>query len=249
MAPSFSANQVPGGYIVTARVARPGQRGHVRLGQHGPDRGQPRLARPVAIGWPLKTGRWCARGRPPVTALWWAEALSDHVVGMAATPDGRGYWLVTSGGSGLRVRRRASTTVSVPGSHPAAPMVGMAATPDGRGYWLAASNGAVYAFGDAHYYGSEPASKLSSAIVGIAGSAERQGLLAGAKNGGVFAFGQATSHGSTRTLHLSAPVVGIAAVPGGKGYWLVAKDGGVFSFGGPPSTAQRTGSLPAPSSP
>jgi hypothetical protein len=37
---------------------------------------------------------------------------------------------------------------------PAKPIVGMVATPDAKGYWLVAANGAVFGFGDAHFYGS-----------------------------------------------------------------------------------------------
>ena len=37
------------------------------------------------------------------------------------------------------------------------PIVGMAATPDGKGYWLVGKDGGVFAFGDAHFYGSSMA--------------------------------------------------------------------------------------------
>ena len=39
------------------------------------------------------------------------------------------------------------------------PIVGMATTPDGKGYWLVAKDGGLFAFGDAHFYGS--ATKIS----------------------------------------------------------------------------------------
>jgi hypothetical protein len=32
--------------------------------------------------------------------------------------------------------------------------VGIARTPDGDGYWLASSDGGIFAFGDAHLFGS-----------------------------------------------------------------------------------------------
>ena len=35
-----------------------------------------------------------------------------------------------------------------------APIAGMAVTPDGGGYWMVASDGGMFAFGDAHFYGS-----------------------------------------------------------------------------------------------
>ena len=37
---------------------------------------------------------------------------------------------------------------------PGAPVVGIAATPDGGGYWLIGADGGVFAFGDAHFFGS-----------------------------------------------------------------------------------------------
>ncbi len=37
---------------------------------------------------------------------------------------------------------------------PVAPIVGIAATPDGDGYWLVGADGGVFAFGDAHFFGS-----------------------------------------------------------------------------------------------
>ena len=48
-----------------------------------------------------------------------------------------------------------------------APSHGPGTTPDGRGYWLAAAGGGVYAYGDAHYYGSMGGHKLPSKVVGL----------------------------------------------------------------------------------
>jgi hypothetical protein len=35
-----------------------------------------------------------------------------------------------------------------------APVTAIAATPDGHGYWLVGGDGAVFSFGDAHFFGS-----------------------------------------------------------------------------------------------
>ena len=56
---------------------------------------------------------------------------------MAATPDGRGYWLVASDG-GVFTYGDAAFYGSTGGSVLNEPIVTMAATPDGRGYWLVA---------------------------------------------------------------------------------------------------------------
>jgi hypothetical protein len=40
------------------------------------------------------------------------------------------------------------------GKHLNQPIVGMAGTPSGNGYWFVAGDGGIYAFGDAHFFGS-----------------------------------------------------------------------------------------------
>ncbi len=60
---------------------------------------------------------------------------SAPIVGMAATPDGEGYWLVASDG-GVFTFGNTQFYGSEGGVPLNAPIVGMAATPDGEGYWL-----------------------------------------------------------------------------------------------------------------
>ncbi len=74
--------------------------------------------------------------------------LTGPVVAMAATPDGRGYWLAALDG-GVFAFGDAGFYGSMGGQPLNKPIVGMASTPDGRGYWLVASDGGVFAFGDA----------------------------------------------------------------------------------------------------
>jgi len=62
--------------------------------------------------------------------------LRAPMVGMAATPDGGGYWLVGADG-GVFSFGDANFYGSAERMHPASPIVGMAVTPDGGGYWLA----------------------------------------------------------------------------------------------------------------
>ncbi len=61
--------------------------------------------------------------------------LAAPIVGMAATTDGRGYWLVASDG-GIFTFGDASFYGSEGAVQLTAPAVGMAATRDGGGYWL-----------------------------------------------------------------------------------------------------------------
>ena len=63
--------------------------------------------------------------------------LAKPIVGMAATPTGKGYWLVASDG-GIFAFGDADFYGSTGNVHLAKPIVGMAATPTGKGYWLVA---------------------------------------------------------------------------------------------------------------
>ena len=110
--------------------------------------------------------------------------------------------------------------------------MGIAASQDGKGYWLVATDGGVFAFGDAHFWGSMGGTHLNKPVVGLA-----QNTLGGywlvASDGGVFSF-DATFFGSLGGIVLNAPVTGMAVTDDGQGYWMVAADGGIFAFGDAP---------------
>ena len=152
------------------------------------------------------------------------------VVGMAATPDGGGYWLVASDG-GIFSYGDAHYYGSTGSLHLNAPIVGMAATPGGGGYWLVASDGGIFSYGDASFHGSAGDLRLNAPIVGMAATPGGGGYWLVASDGGIFSYGDASFHGSAGSLLLNAPVVGVAATPDGGGYWLAASDGGIFSYG------------------
>ncbi|MGH9083484.1 MAG: hypothetical protein ACRDWN_09080, partial [Acidimicrobiales bacterium] len=82
-----------------------------------------------------------------------AIRLNQPIVGMAAAPDGHGYWLVASDG-GIFAFGDAGFYGSTGAIRLNQPIVGMAAAPDGHGYWLVASDGGIFAFGDAGFLGS-----------------------------------------------------------------------------------------------
>jgi N-acetylmuramoyl-L-alanine amidase len=86
---------------------------------------------------------------------------------MAATPDGRGYWLVAADG-GIFTFGDAKFFGSTGALRLNAPIVGMAATPDGGGYWLVAADGGIFTFGDATFLGSEGGAQLAAPAVGMA---------------------------------------------------------------------------------
>jgi beta-lactamase class A len=156
--------------------------------------------------------------------------LNAPIVGIAPTPDGNGYLLVSSDG-GVFTFGDATFAGSLGNLALNAPIVGIAATPDGHGYWLVGADGGVFTFGDATFAGSLGNLALNAPIVGIASTSDGHGYWLVAADGGVFTFGDATFAGSLGNLALNAPIVGMASTSDGHGYWLVAADGGVFTLG------------------
>jgi hypothetical protein len=159
-----------------------------------------------------------------------APPSSPLALGMATTPDGKGYWLVGSDG-GIFTFGDAGFYGSTGAMALNRPIVGMASSPDGKGYWLVASDGGIFTFGDAGYFGSTGAIRLNKPIVSMAATPDGKGYWLVASDGGIFSFGDAKFYGSTGSIALNRPIVGMASSPDGKGYWLVASDGGIFTFG------------------
>jgi uncharacterized protein YvpB len=151
-------------------------------------------------------------------------------MGMASTPDGKGYWLARSDGGveGFGDARALGQWFPAGLNKP---IVGMATTPDGGGYWLVASDGGIFAFGNAGGYGSTGGIRLNRPAVGMAATPDGHGYWIVCSDGGIFPFGDAGGYGSTGNIRLNQPIVGMAAAPDGHGYWLVAADGGIFPFG------------------
>lgn len=149
-------------------------------------------------------------GDAPNYGSMYGRPFIGSMVGMASTPDGRGYWLVASDG-GVFTFGDAQFYGSTGGQHLDQPVVGMASTPDGHGYWLVAADGGVFSFGDAAYYGSMGGLQLNAPVVGIASPPDGKGYWLAASDGGVFSFGSAPFEGSMAGKVLNGPIVGIAA--------------------------------------
>jgi hypothetical protein len=155
------------------------------------------------------------------------QDLAGPVVGIAATPDGKGYWEVEANGDVFNFGDASPSTQAVHGT------IGVVAYSD-VSYLEAASDGSViYQGGTLATYSAGSNFSHDEPIVGIAAAPSNRGLgywLVGA-DGGVFSFGSANFFGSMGGKLLNKPIVGIAATADGGGYWLVAADGGIFSFG------------------
>jgi hypothetical protein len=150
------------------------------------------------------------------------ERLRASVVDIAATPSGRGYWLLGADGG---VFTFGDARFFGSGTRAGGSYVGIAPTRSGRGYWLATRTGAVRSFGDASQARPRPTPR--GQIVAIETTPSGRGFWLAASNGAVFGVGDAKPAPAPR---LNEPVVGIAA--SGRGYLLAARDGGVFAMRG-----------------
>jgi hypothetical protein len=72
---------------------------------------------------------------------------------MAATPTGRGYWLVAADG-GIFAYGDAAFDGSTGAIRLNQPVVGIAPFGNDAGYWLVAKDGGIFAFGGAPFLGS-----------------------------------------------------------------------------------------------
>ena len=113
------------------------------------------------LGFTCPTAGWCAGtdydsniwigtippppGDAPFYGSTGGQRLNQPVVGMAATPDGKGYWLIARDG-GIFSFGDAGFYGSMGGQHLNQPIVGMAGTKDGNGYWMVASDGGIFEF-------------------------------------------------------------------------------------------------------
>jgi hypothetical protein len=160
------------------------------------------------------------------------QPLPSPIVAMAATPDGKGYYLAAADGT-VYALGDAHRYGDLAGKHLNAPIVGMTVDSSTGGYWLLGGDGGVFSF-HAPFYGSLGNKHLNRPVVGITSTTTGNGYRIVASDGGIFDFGPgARFYGSTGAIHLNEPVVGMAGDPATGGYWLVAADGGVFSFHAP----------------
>ena len=158
--------------------------------------------------------------------------LAAPVVGITATPDGKGYWEVAADG-GIFNYGDAGYYGSAGAIHLNRPIVGMGRTASGHGYWLVASDGGIFSYGDAVFYGSTGAMTLNKPVVGMAGTPDRAATGWWRPTAG--SSPSATPPSTARWAPIRSIVRSWATFTSdGAGYWLVASDGGIFAFGDAP---------------
>jgi hypothetical protein len=98
--------------------------------------------------------------------------------------------------------------------------------PTRHGYWMLGADGAVYAFGNAKFYGSHTdlAAHLTPTRTAL-------GYWVVNRTGHVYAFGDARSFGDAGALRAGEHVTSMSATTTGKGYWLFTSAGRVFARG------------------
>lgn len=156
-------------------------------------------------------------------------APGDPIVAMAATPDGKGYYLLAGDGSVYGFGD--AQFKGAPGKYRAAGKpVAIAVDPATGGYWVATTSGRVYAY-DAPSLGSWTSGR-SGNVAGIAAAPNGKGYWLVTSSGALKAFGAVSSLGSPK----GASVAGIAP-SGSDGYYIVSKSGSIYAYG----TAKESG--------
>lgn len=108
------------------------------------------------------------------------------ITGMAATPDGRGYWLVTNTGRVYAFGDARRLSVRYGGRS----VAGIVAAP--RGYWLYTAQGGVIASPGSAVYGSPAGSRYrGSSVVGMTASSDGKGYWLVTSAGTLYTYGDA----------------------------------------------------------
>jgi len=118
--------------------------------------------------------------------------LNQPIVGMAATPSGRGYWLVAADG-GIFTFGNARFYGSTGGRHLNRPIVGMRPRPR-PGHWLVATDGGIFTSATRASMDRPEAPLNQPLSYGV--NARRKGYWLVAGDGGIFTFGNARYRGA-----------------------------------------------------
>jgi 1-phosphatidylinositol phosphodiesterase len=179
-------------------------------------------------------GYWIVENSAIVTAFGTAEtfasqpSLSD-ITAIAATPSGRGYYLVSRGGKVYAFGDAVHRGEGVPADTQA---VAIAVKPDatnptGPGYWILGLNGKVYPFNAKNRGEIEDGTNLQAAS--IAATPDGRGYWILASSGRIHPYGNAHQLDDRRDDGKTA--VSMAATPDGGGYWILTSNGAVRAFG------------------
>jgi hypothetical protein len=202
---------------------------------------------------------WLVTAAGRVIDLRGADRLGDaaglargrHVVGIASTGTGHGYWLAVDDGRVQPFGDAADFGGLAPGA--GEHVVAMSGTPDHAGYWLLSDAGRVAAFGSAQSWGDLRDDPPAAPVVALAPHPGGEGYWVLDRAGDVHPFGMAADHGAAAHQDLlrvvdwnypegfvteavpaaDAPTSAVALLPtvSGNGYWIWLDNGAVCHFG------------------
>jgi hypothetical protein len=110
----------------------------------------------------------------------------------------------------------------------------------GNGYWLVTQSGAVYAFGDAPYYGAPGAQSVP--VTSAVRTPDGRGYWILFANGAIASYGDAGNFGApVGALGGLNPATAIFATSDGGGYWVASGSGGVYPYGDAPNDGSMAG--------
>ena len=181
-----------------------------------------RQPRARATGWPPPTAACSATATPSSTAPPAPSSSSAPIVGIVATADGKGYYLVAADG-GVFAFGDAKFHGSAGNLKLVAPIVGLSITSTGAGYYLVGADGGVFTFGDAAYagnlYSTFSGPSPDGPAVGIAADPAGPGYLIATAQGAIVSYGGAPFFGSPSLSGVTPaePLVSVTYEPGGTG--------------------------------
>ena len=142
--------------------------------------------------------------------------LNKPVVGMAATPDGKGYWLVASDGGIFSFGD--AQFYGIDGQHALnKPVVGMASTPDGERLLAGRLRRRHLRLRRRRLLRATGSMVLNKPIIGMIPGPSGAGYFLVASDGGMFQLRDGPVLGSLGGVPLKHPIVAAAATPGDNG--------------------------------
>lgn len=161
-----------------------------------------------------------------------SKVLRAPIVGMAPTPDGKGYWLVEQNGAVYNLGDAgfygSGRNLERPAAHD---IIAIVPTADGKGYWLCDASGIITPFGDAKALPSLKPVPHRAPIVGFSVLPDDKGGWVVSSTGVIFRIGDVPNYGSLKHKTLKSPIVAMARSHNGEGYWLTNANGRVWAFG------------------
>ena len=169
------------------------------------------------------------------------NSLNAPIVGLVASADGGGYFMVASDG-GVFAFGDARFAGSCPGIGGCSGTA-VAVMPDssGNGYWVVTQTGHVYSFGGAPYYGAPGPQGVP--VTSAVRTADGRGYWILFSNGAIASYGDAINDASPQgQMDALDPATTIFTTSDGVGYWVAAADGAVASYGDAPNEGSMLGS-------